>query len=86
MRDSEGFTPAARPKVTDESDKPKMGRPPLPKSKRKSETLKLHLTPGQIAAIRRAARRLGLAPSDFARGATLRHLAEIEANPPAEAP
>ena len=64
----------------------KRGRPTLPKFKRKSELIRMYFTPAQIAAIRKAARRTGVAPSDFARGATLRHLAEIEANTPAEAP
>ncbi len=49
----------------------KMGRPPLPKSRRKSELLRMYLTPAEITDIRKTARSAGLAPSDWAREALL---------------
>ena len=48
--------------------KPKMGRPPKPKAERKAETLTIRLTPGEHRAAVQAAKRDGVALSEWARG------------------
>jgi hypothetical protein len=49
----------------------KMGRPPLPKGKVKAAVLGIRLRRGEMARIRRAARRAGLEPGAWARGILL---------------
>ncbi len=48
----------------------KLGRPPLPKSVRRSEPLQVSFTPREFAAVKRAAKRSDLGP--FARTIVLK--------------
>jgi len=50
--------------------KPKLGRPPLPRARRRADRIDLALTPGEALAVRRAARRIGESPNAYARRVT----------------
>lgn len=54
--------------------KPKMGRPPKPKAERKAETLTIRLTTGEHRAAVTAAKRDGVALSEWARLAVVERL------------
>lgn len=54
--------------------KPKMGRPPKPKAERKAETLTIRLTAIERKAAVLAAKRAGVALSEWARLTLVAHL------------
>jgi hypothetical protein len=60
------------PEVKVYTNTPCMGRPPKPESERRSKLFPLRLTPGEIAELESASRRLGETVADiFRKGAKL---------------